>query len=92
LWNAGHSIGLSKLSWRNYAIYGGTKIIIAGDALIGKVPSQINMLPSDKHNDITKAKVGLKELLKHEVETLLVGDGESILKEAKEVVVKFLAS
>jgi hypothetical protein len=68
------------------------KIIIAGDALIGKVPSQINMLPSDKHNDITKAKVGLKELLKYEVETLLVGDGESILKEAKEVVVKFLAS
>jgi glyoxylase-like metal-dependent hydrolase (beta-lactamase superfamily II) len=67
------------------------KIIIVGDALIGKVPGQVNMLPSEKYKDIAKAKAGLKELLKYEFETLLVGDGESILKDAKEAVVKFLA-
>jgi glyoxylase-like metal-dependent hydrolase (beta-lactamase superfamily II) len=67
------------------------KIIIVGDALIGKVPGQVNMLPSEKYKDFTKAKAGLKELLKYEFETLLVGDGESILKDAKEAVVKFLA-
>ena len=68
------------------------KIMIVGDALIGKVPGQVNMLPAEKYRDIGKAKEGLKELLKYEFETLLVGDGESILKDAKETVANFLTS
>ena len=37
-------------------------------------------------------KVGLKKLMSYEFETLLVGDGVSILKNAKEAVATFLAS
>ena len=66
--------------------------MLVGDALIGKVPGQINMLPSDKFKDPVKAKAGLQKLMSYEFETLLVGDGVSILKGAKEAVAKFLAS
>jgi glyoxylase-like metal-dependent hydrolase (beta-lactamase superfamily II) len=68
------------------------KIMFVGDALIGKVPGQVNMLPLDKYQDPLKAKAGLKELLNYEFETLLVGDGVSIMKDAKEKVASFLAS
>ncbi len=67
------------------------KIMILGDALIGKIPGQVNMLPPDKYHDPVKAKLGLKQLLEYDFETLLVGDGTSILKEAKEAVKNFLA-
>ena len=68
------------------------KTMLVGDALIGKVPGQVNMLPSDKFKDPVKAKAGLQKLMSYEFETLLVGDGVSILKGAKGMVVTFLAS
>ena len=68
------------------------KTMLVGDALIGKVPGQVNMLPSDKFKDPVKAKAGLQKLMSYEFETLLVGDGVSIFKGAKEAVAKFLAS
>jgi len=68
------------------------KTMLVGDALIGKVPGQINMLPADKFKDSVKAKAGLQKLMSYEFETLLVGDGVSILKNAKEAVATFLAS
>ena len=68
------------------------KTMLVGDALIGKVPGQVNMLPSDKFKDPVKAKAGLQKLMSYEFETLLVGDGVSILKGAKETVATFLAS
>ncbi len=67
-------------------------IMLVGDALIGKVPGQVNMLPSDKYQDPVKAKAGLNRLMDYEFETLLVGDGASILKGAKEAVKTFLAN
>ena len=68
------------------------KTMLLGAALIVKVPGQVNMLPSDKFKDPVKAKAGLQKLMSYEFETLLVGDGASILKGAKEAVAKFLAS
>jgi glyoxylase-like metal-dependent hydrolase (beta-lactamase superfamily II) len=68
------------------------KIMILGDALIGKVPGQVNMLPPDKYKDPVKAKAGLNQLLDYDFETLLVGDGASILKNAKEAVKTFLTN
>ena len=68
------------------------KTMLVGDALIGKVPGQVNMLPADKFKDPVKAKAGLQKLMSYEFETLLVGDGVSILKNAKEAVATFLAS
>ena len=68
------------------------KIMILGDALIGKFPGQLNMLPPEKYQDPEKAKAGLNQLLDYDFETLLVGDGSSILKGAKEAVKNFLAN
>ncbi len=66
------------------------KALILGDALIGKVPGKINMLPPDKFKDIEKAKQGLKVLNNYEFDKLLLGDGESILENAGAVVKDFL--
>ena len=67
-------------------------VMILGDALIGKVPGKLNMLPPDKYRDPKLAKKGLSKLLDYEFESLLVGDGEPILKDAKEAVKVFLES
>ena len=67
-------------------------VMILGDALIGKVPGKLNMLPPDKYRDSKLAKKGLSKLLDYEFESLLVGDGEPILKDAKEAVKVFLES
>jgi glyoxylase-like metal-dependent hydrolase (beta-lactamase superfamily II) len=68
------------------------KIMILGDALIGKVPGKLNMLPPDKYQDPAKAKTGLNQLLDYDFDTLLVGDGSSILKGGKDAVKNFLAN
>ena len=68
------------------------KIMILGDALIGKFPGQLNMLPPAKYQNPEKAKAGLNQLLDYDFEILLVGDGSSILKGAKEAVKNFLAN
>ena len=65
-------------------------VMILGDALIGKVPGKLNMLPPDKYRDPKLAKKGLSKLLDYEYESLLVGDGEPILKNGKEAVKIFL--
>jgi|TARA_B110000438_G_scaffold296975_2_gene342538 glyoxylase-like metal-dependent hydrolase (beta-lactamase superfamily II) len=66
------------------------KIMILGDALIGKVPGKLNMLTAEKYEDIQNAKQSLKILNHYKFEILLLGDGESILNNAGEVVKKFL--
>lgn len=67
-------------------------VMILGDALIGKVPGKLNMLPPDKYKDLELAKKGLNKLLDFEFQSLLVGDGVSILKDAKKEVKSFLES
>jgi glyoxylase-like metal-dependent hydrolase (beta-lactamase superfamily II) len=69
----------------------GRGILIVGDALIGKPPGSVTMLPAEKYADAAKAKEGLKRLLKYNFDTLLVGDGASIMSGARAVVEKFLA-
>jgi glyoxylase-like metal-dependent hydrolase (beta-lactamase superfamily II) len=68
------------------------KIMILGDALIGKVPGEVKMLPPEKFRDAFRAKENLKILLKYEFENLLLGDGTSILKNANKTVSTFLYS
>ena len=65
-------------------------VMIVGDALIGKVPGKFNMLPPDKYKDLELAKKGLNKLLDFEFQSLLVGDGISILNDAKKEVKSFL--
>lgn len=68
------------------------KILIVGDALIGKIPGKVNLLPPDKYRDIRKAKEGLRILKDYDFESILVGDGEPILTRARQVVMEFLES
>lgn len=67
-------------------------ILIVGDALIGKPAGEVCMLPQEKYADVAKAKAGLQRLLKYDFNTLLVGDGASILAGAKPIVAKVLGA
>jgi hypothetical protein len=65
-------------------------VLIVGDALIGKPAGAVSMLVAEKYADIGKARDGLRRLLKYNFETLLVGDGTSIMTGAKAVVERAL--
>ena len=68
----------------------GNGTVILGDALIGKPPGSLSMLPAEKYADREKAREGLQRLLRYNFDTVLVGDGASILTNAKEAVSRAL--
>jgi glyoxylase-like metal-dependent hydrolase (beta-lactamase superfamily II) len=69
----------------------GKGVLIVGDALIGKPPGALSMLPPEKYVDAAKAKAGLRRLSKYQFDTILVGDGASILSGAKAAVEQAVA-
>jgi hypothetical protein len=69
----------------------GQGTILVGDALIGKPPGSLCLLPAEKYADIGKAREGLRRLLKYNFNALLVGDGAPILADAKPAVERALA-
>jgi glyoxylase-like metal-dependent hydrolase (beta-lactamase superfamily II) len=69
----------------------GKGVLIVGDALIGKPPGALTMLPAEKYLDVVKAKEGLRRLLKYDFDAILVGDGTSIMTGAKAATEKALA-
>ncbi len=58
----------------------GQRVLILGDAAIGKPPGALGMLPDDKFADPIKARAGLRVLLdpRYDYDAVLVGDGESL--------------
>ena len=64
----------------------GKGVLIVGDALIVKPAGSVRFLPAEKYADVTKAHEGLRRLLKYNFDSLLVGDGVSILTGAKQAV------
>jgi len=68
----------------------GKGVLIVGDALIGKPAGSVGVLPAEKYADVTKAHEGLRRLLKYNFDSLLVGDGTSILTGAKQSVEQLL--
>ncbi len=68
----------------------GRGIMIVGDALIGQPPGAVGLLPAEKYADVEKTKEGLCRLLKYNFDSLLVGDGDSILAGAKQQVAHLL--
>lgn len=68
------------------------KTLIVGDAVIGKPAGSLSMLSDDKFKDPRKAREGLRVLGEVPFERLLVGDGTSLLSNAKSVFEKFLHS
>ena len=69
----------------------GRGVLIVGDALIGNPPGSVRLLPAERYVDVQKAKDGLRRLLKYNFDSLLVGDGASILVGGKQQVEQFLS-
>ncbi|TLY15062.1 MAG: hypothetical protein E6K69_06825 [Nitrospirae bacterium] len=68
----------------------GKGVVMVGDALIGKPQGSLMMLGAEKYADAGKAREGLRRLLKYNFDTILVGDGSSILTGAKQAVERLL--
>ena len=66
------------------------KILFLGDALIGKPPGEVSLLPPEKYADLEKAREGIKVLDPLNFNSVLMGDGEPILTGGKKAIVKFL--
>jgi glyoxylase-like metal-dependent hydrolase (beta-lactamase superfamily II) len=70
----------------------GQKKMFIGDALIGKIPGKLNMLPPEKFVDINEARKSLHVLGGFDFDCLLLGDGECILGVGKKTFEDFLSS
>jgi glyoxylase-like metal-dependent hydrolase (beta-lactamase superfamily II) len=68
----------------------GNGVLIVGDALIGHPSGSLRLLPPEKYSNIAQAREGLRRLLKYSFNSILVGDGTSILTGAKPVLEKIL--
>lgn len=69
----------------------GRGVLIVGDAFIGQPPGSVRLLPAEKYADVQKTKDGLRRLLKYNFDSLLVGDGASILVGGKQQVEQLLS-
>jgi len=70
----------------------GKGILFLGDALIGKPPGRLSLMPPEKYKDPSKAREGIRVLLDYKFDSILVGDGASILTGGKRAVEEFLRS
>lgn len=68
----------------------GKGVLIVGDAFIGKPSGALRLLAPEKYSDAGKAKEGLQRLLKYNFDSILVGDGASIVGGAKQAVERAL--
>jgi glyoxylase-like metal-dependent hydrolase (beta-lactamase superfamily II) len=59
------------------------RLLIVGDAVIGNPPGQCGLLREKVMDDPTHLKASVRKLLDLEFDTLLFGDGVSILHDAK---------
>jgi len=64
----------------------GRRLLVLGDALIGKPAGELSFLPPDKFADMAKALEGVRALLALDFDALLVGDGASLLAGGKDAI------
>lgn len=69
----GKSPGETALFWR------ARRMLILGDAAVGRPAGALSMLPSDRFADVEAARAGVARLAELEPELILVGDGEDLL-------------
>ena len=74
---SGKSPGEVALLWRERGV------LIVGDAVIGNPPGQCGLLPERVMDDPARLRNNVRRLLDLDFDILLVGDGESILRDAK---------
>ena len=65
------------------------KILFLGDALIGKPPGEVSLLPPEKYADIEKARAGIRVLDDLKFDSLLMVDGDPILTGCKKAIERF---
>jgi glyoxylase-like metal-dependent hydrolase (beta-lactamase superfamily II) len=66
-------------------------VLFIGDAIIGWPKGEFSMLPVEKYKNSQMAKESIRVLLDFDFETVLVGDGESVLEDGKGAVKRFLS-
>lgn len=69
----------------------GKGVLLVGDGVIGAPAGSLRLLSPDKYANVSQAREGLRRLLKYEFDSLLVGDGTSILTGAKPVLEQVLS-
>jgi glyoxylase-like metal-dependent hydrolase (beta-lactamase superfamily II) len=74
---SGKSPGEVALLWRDRGI------LIVGDAIIGNPPGRCGLLPERVMDDAARLRTSVRALLDLDFDTLLVGDGEAVLHDAK---------
>ncbi len=74
---AGKSPGEVALFWRD------RRILIVGDAIIGNPPGRCGFLPERVMDDPARLRSSVRAFLDLDFDTLLVGDGTSMLGDAK---------
>lgn len=62
------------------------RLLLVGDALIGKPTGRLSMLPADKYADIRAARQGLQCLGELEVEAVLPCDGDPVFFDAQSLL------
>lgn len=62
------------------------RVLFLGDALWGKPPGALTMLPAAKYKDLAAARAGLQRLASLDVDAILMGDGAPILSGGGEVL------
>jgi glyoxylase-like metal-dependent hydrolase (beta-lactamase superfamily II) len=82
----GKSPGEVALFWED------RRLLIVGDAIIGNPPGQCRLLPEKVIDDPAQLTRSLEALLALDFDTLLVGDGVSILSGAKDRLKELMAS
>ena len=70
----------------------GKGVLFLGDALIAKQPGRFTLMPPEKYPDVKKAREGVRALLNHTFDAILVGDGHSLLSGGQEAIRQFLKS
>lgn len=70
----------------------GEGALIVGDAVLGKPGGSLSMLPAEKFKDPAAAKRGLRVLLEHRFDALLLGDGQPFPSGGRKALEAFLAS
>lgn len=62
------------------------RLLVLGDALIGKPAGELSFLPPDKFADMARAREGVRALLALDFDAILVGDGASLLTGGKDAI------
>jgi uncharacterized cupin superfamily protein len=68
------------------------RAVVVGDALLGAPAGSLSLLPDAAYVDVQAAALGLRRILRTNLDTLLVGHGQSIFTGAYDAVYRLLHS